>query len=70
MSAIPPSRMTPSERLDEVASILAIGITRLMAKNLADSQADNSGKESVFASTSPPARASMVSKLDVENGHE
>ncbi|MBF0093951.1 MAG: hypothetical protein HQL34_05330, partial [Alphaproteobacteria bacterium] len=66
VTAIPPTHMTPSERLDEVASILAAGITRLMARNAARSQADTSAKETVFASTCPPAGASMVSKLDVE----
>lgn len=70
MTDIPPNRMSAIERLDEVASILAIGIARFVAKKRASSQADNSGKETVFASTSPPAGASMDRTLNQENGHD
>ncbi|MEO5376148.1 MAG: hypothetical protein H7840_18185 [Alphaproteobacteria bacterium] len=62
MNAIPPNRMTPAERLDEVAAILAAGIARLTARNAAHSQADKSTREKVLISTSPLPSASMDKK--------
>ena len=57
MIATPPSCITATERLDEVAAIMAAGIARLVAKNTARSQEDKSPKERSFGlDFAPPQR--------------
>jgi hypothetical protein len=40
MNALDPTRMTPAERLDEIAEILAAGLTRLHARQSSRLSAD------------------------------
>ena len=70
MTAVPPNRLSATERLDEAASILAAGCLRLIAREKARGSVNISPDERSFASTYPPARASMASKLKEEKGHE
>ncbi len=53
--ALHPDRMTASERLDEIAEILAIGAVRLLARKSTrlladggDSSVDSTGRQSVY----------------------
>ena len=59
MNALHPSRMTASERLDEVARILAAGFLRARARQL-ESQAQSKNKNREVSLDLPPEESSHV----------
>lgn len=56
MTAIPPKSMTPAERLDEVAAILAAGALRVIARRQ-QKEANNINEQRTFGLDLSPDRS-------------